>query len=104
LPTPRAKQKVVRPILYSAANAAAVRSLDHDPIKLNRIVVWFFRWSMIFSGNRHPLFRIMLKVIEGAAGERGPFSRGSPQALAQYRLMSTRPNSPAPACRRSIQP
>jgi hypothetical protein len=40
--------------------AADERGLDHDPIKMNRIMVWFFRWSMIFSENRHPLSRIML--------------------------------------------
>jgi hypothetical protein len=34
-------------------------ALDPDPIKLNRIRVQFFRWSMIFSENRLPLFRIM---------------------------------------------
>jgi hypothetical protein len=34
--------------------------LDHDPIKLNRIMVWMFHWSMIFSENRFRLFGIML--------------------------------------------
>jgi hypothetical protein len=41
---------------------------------------------MIFSENRHPLFRIMLKVNEGAAGERGPFSRGSPACLGSMSI------------------
>jgi hypothetical protein len=86
LPTPRVEQKVGRQILYSAATAAVVRSLDHDPIKLNRIVVWFFRWSMIFSGNRHPLFRIMLKVNEGAAGERGPLFTRKPASLSSISI------------------
>jgi hypothetical protein len=43
-----------------ARSGARLRILDHDPIELNRIMVWFFRWSMIFSENRRPLFRIML--------------------------------------------
>src|SRR6266852_8658570 len=34
--------------------------LDHDPIRLNRIMISSFCWSMIFSENRFPLFRIML--------------------------------------------
>jgi hypothetical protein len=33
---------------------------DHDPIRLNRIMVSSFYLSMIFSENRFPLFRIML--------------------------------------------
>src|SRR4029077_19135428 len=54
-----------RPLLCFAARSGARQSglpriLDHDPIKSNRIMVSFFRWSMIFSENRHPLFRIML--------------------------------------------
>jgi hypothetical protein len=38
----------------ATANAFHTGGLDHDPIKLNRIKVWFFRWSMVFSENRHP--------------------------------------------------
>src|SRR5260370_31106545 len=37
-----------------------VLSLDHDPIKLNRIMISSFCLSMISSENRFPLFRIML--------------------------------------------
>jgi hypothetical protein len=35
-----------------------VQVLDHDPI--SRIMISSFCWSMIFSENRFPLFRIML--------------------------------------------
>jgi len=35
-------------------------SLDHDLIKLNRIMIEILRWSMILSENRLPLFGIML--------------------------------------------
>jgi len=35
-------------------------SLDHDPIKLNRIVIQILRCSMILSENQLPLFGIML--------------------------------------------
>jgi hypothetical protein len=41
--------------------------LDHDPIKLKRIMVWIFRWSMIFSENRFPLFGIMLETEDAFA-------------------------------------
>jgi hypothetical protein len=34
------------------------RTLDHDPIKLNRIMIQMFEWRMIFSENRLPLFGI----------------------------------------------
>ncbi|HTC03283.1 MAG TPA: hypothetical protein VK749_07765 [Xanthobacteraceae bacterium] len=43
-----------------SGNGLAARELDHDPIKLNPIMVWLFRWRMIFSENRHPLLRITL--------------------------------------------
>jgi hypothetical protein len=33
---------------------------DHDPIRLNRIMISSLCLSMIFSENRLPLFRIML--------------------------------------------
>jgi len=36
------------------------RRLDHDAIKLNRIMISSLCLSMIFSENRFPLFRIML--------------------------------------------
>jgi hypothetical protein len=36
------------------------RSLDHDAIKWNRIMISSLCLSMIFSENRFPLFRIML--------------------------------------------
>src|ERR1700757_5040705 len=36
------------------------RALDHDPIRLNRIMISSLCLSMIFSENRSPLFRIML--------------------------------------------
>ena len=29
-------------------------ALDHDPIKLNLIMIWMLRWSMILSENRFP--------------------------------------------------
>src|SRR5258708_11324173 len=35
-------------------------TLDHDPIRLNRIMISSLCSSMIFSENRFPLFRIML--------------------------------------------
>src|SRR6202035_2663364 len=35
-------------------------SLDHDPTRLNRIMISSLCLSMIFSENRYPLFRIML--------------------------------------------
>jgi hypothetical protein len=35
-------------------------ALDHDAIKLNRIMISSLCLSMIFSENRFPLFRIML--------------------------------------------
>jgi hypothetical protein len=37
-----------------------VPTLDHDPIKQNRIMISSLCLSMIFSENRFPLFRIML--------------------------------------------
>ena len=36
------------------------RPSDHDPIRLNRIMVLSLCLSMISSENRFPLFRIML--------------------------------------------
>ena len=42
------------------SRAYRVKSLDHDPIKLNRIMISSLCLSMIFSENRFPLFRIML--------------------------------------------
>jgi hypothetical protein len=35
-------------------------AFDHDPIRLNRIMISTLSLSMIFSENRFPLFRIML--------------------------------------------
>jgi hypothetical protein len=35
-------------------------AFDHDPIRLNRIMISSLSLSMIFSENRFPLFRIML--------------------------------------------
>src|SRR5580658_7706505 len=37
--------------------------LNHDPIALDRIMVHMFRWSMILSENRRPLFGIMLRSL-----------------------------------------
>jgi hypothetical protein len=37
-----------------------VNRVDHDPIRLNRIMISSLCLSMIFSENRLPLFRIML--------------------------------------------
>src|SRR3981189_550403 len=42
------------------AKCADFAMLDHDPIRLNRIMISSSCWSMIFSENRFPLFRIML--------------------------------------------
>jgi len=54
-----------RPQTREATDAAGFprrcsRWLDLDQIQLNRIEVWFFRWSMVFPENRLPLFGIML--------------------------------------------
>jgi hypothetical protein len=38
----------------------ADHALGGDPIKLDRVMAWMLRWSMIFSENRYPLFRIVL--------------------------------------------
>jgi hypothetical protein len=54
---PSLQQSGRRSIVASFATAAG---LDHDPIRLNRIMISSFCWSMIFSENRYPLFRIML--------------------------------------------
>jgi hypothetical protein len=45
--------------LFASASGISIAdlsdtALDHDPIESNRIMVWFFRWSRIFSENRHP--------------------------------------------------
>ncbi len=44
----------------SDAHATTGISLDHDLIRLNRIMISSPCLSMIFSENRFPLFRIML--------------------------------------------
>jgi hypothetical protein len=42
------------------SDSTSSRPPDHDPIKLNPIMISFLCLSMIFSENRFPLFRIML--------------------------------------------
>ncbi len=42
------------------SGVASFALLDHDPIRLNRIMISSLCLSMIFSENRFPLFRIML--------------------------------------------
>jgi hypothetical protein len=49
----------------SAQASAALKkgpAPDHDPIRLNRIMISSLCLSMIFSENRFPLFRIMLQA------------------------------------------
>ena len=43
---------LTRPV--PSAPYSSAQTLDRDPIKLNRITVSFFGWSMIFSENRCP--------------------------------------------------
>src|SRR5260370_17015436 len=47
-------------VAESGALCTFAQHLDHDPIRLNRIMISFLCLSMIFSENRCPLFRIML--------------------------------------------
>jgi hypothetical protein len=48
-----------------AAGGRPPRSLDHDAIKWDRIMISSLCLSMIFSENRFPLFRIMLWARPG---------------------------------------
>ena len=58
-PHPKSTSQVHIPIPHPRRLYTS-RSLDHDAIKWNRIMISSLCLSMIFSENRFPLFRIML--------------------------------------------
>ena len=60
--------------------------LDHDPMRLNRIMISSLCLGMIFSKNRFPLFRIML--------QRSPPERWRPRVFAGSDLFCSRHRRP----------
>jgi len=43
-----------------ATGGLGKQSLERNRFRLNRLALYYLCWSMIFSENRRPLFRIML--------------------------------------------
>src|SRR6195256_5258833 len=68
------------------AKCADFAMLDHDPLRLNRIMISSFCWSMIFSENRFPLFRIMLKRHNTEFNTPGGLDCSSRRAFSCVRL------------------